>query len=194
MRKVERAEILDLPTYEGIRDRFRGRIIALKKRRRVAAGPHMTLVFENRDTMLFQIQEMLRTERITREPGIAHEIETYNDLVPDQDELSATLFIEYDDKEERAAMLRKLADLRGHVHLQLGDVRCTARFSRVDGEEEGRLPAVNYLRFPVPASAARALVQPMSVRQVVVDHPAYGATAELAPATCRELATDLAEP
>ncbi len=81
--------------------RFAARILALKRPRYVALGPNMTVLFENHDTVLFQIQEMLRTERITAEKAILHELETYNELVPSDRELSATIFIEYPDRDER---------------------------------------------------------------------------------------------
>src|SRR5215470_80333 len=97
MKKVERNELLGLAEYEQIRQRFMARVIAEKRDRRVIAGDEVSLVFENHDTVLFQIQEMLRTERISKEPSILHELETYNDLVPGQDELSATMFVEIAD-------------------------------------------------------------------------------------------------
>src|SRR5689334_6801955 len=108
MRPIERSEILGLGPYEQIRDRFRARVIDEKKARRVALGEHLTVVFENRDTVLLQIQEMLRTERITTESAIAHEIETYNELVPAEGELSVTLFVEIPDKETRDRLLVEL--------------------------------------------------------------------------------------
>src|SRR6185295_18042058 len=105
MKLVERGEVLGLAEYETIRDRFRARVIEEKKVRRVKLGPQASCVFENRDTVLLQIQEMLRTERITREAAVLHEIETYNQLVPRDHELSATALIEIDEKAERDAFL-----------------------------------------------------------------------------------------
>ncbi|MGH7294287.1 MAG: DUF3501 family protein, partial [Polyangiaceae bacterium] len=93
MKPIERGEILGLAEYERVREQFRARVIALKKHRRVAVGPKATAVFENRDTVLLQIQEMLRTERITREEAVQHEIDTYNELVPRAGEVSCTLMI-----------------------------------------------------------------------------------------------------
>ena len=101
MALVERSEILKLGDYEGIRDQFRARVIAEKKARRVHLGDKISAVFENHDTVLLQIQEMLRTERITKEPAILHEIETYNQLVPKKDELSLTAMVEIDDRATR---------------------------------------------------------------------------------------------
>src|SRR5688500_5029382 len=105
MKPIERGEILGLADYEAIRDRFRARVIEEKKTRRVKLGDQASCVFENRDTMLLQIQEMLRTERITREAAVLHEIETYNQLVPGDHELSATVLVEIDDKAEREKFL-----------------------------------------------------------------------------------------
>src|SRR5438477_13111247 len=97
MKPVERSEILGLAEYETIRDRFRARVIEEKRIRRVQLGAKATAVFENHDTVLMQVQEMLRTERITKESSIAHEIATYNELVPKDNELSATVMIEIAD-------------------------------------------------------------------------------------------------
>jgi hypothetical protein len=191
MRKIERAEILDLGSYEGVRARFVQRIIALKKNRRVSLGDHMTFVFENRDTMLFQIQEMLRTERITNEKGILHEIATYNDLVPGTGELSATLLIEYDDRDERHRMLRELADLESHVHLVVGNVKTTASFQRSPGEEPTRLPAVNYVLFRAGRDAASKLRDKTVPAAIEIDHPKYGAQAVLSLGIRHALAEDL---
>ena len=97
MRKLTIDDIKDLREYERERDAFRAEIIAMKKRRRIPLGDLMTIVFENTDTMRFQIQEMARAERMLRDEQIAHEIETYNELIPDDGELSGTLFIEITD-------------------------------------------------------------------------------------------------
>src|SRR6185295_2320022 len=93
MKKVKRDELLDLGAYEQIRAHFRAAVIEQKKRRRFQPTDELSIVFENHDTALLQIQEMLRTERITREEAVQHEIDTYNDLIPAPGELSATLFV-----------------------------------------------------------------------------------------------------
>lgn len=191
MKKVDRSELLDLGAYEQIRPRFLERIIRSKKSRRVAVGDHMTFVFENRDTVLFQIQEMLRAERITSERGIAHELETYNSMVPGDGELFATLLIEYDDKEERARALDAMADLKKHVFVELDGRDVPAEFEALPGEEEGRLPAVNYVRFRVGPDARAIVADRDKSVALVVRHPAYQARADLSPATRAELAADL---
>lgn len=191
MNKVERAEILALGPYEQIRERFRDRVIALKRHRRVNLGAHMSLVFENHDTMLLQVQEILRTERISDESGIAHEIATYNELIPEPGALSATMFIEYEDEAERTRMLVRFASLRQHIHLEFGSERVTARFGTHFGEESDRIPAVNYLTFNVPKSATAMLRDSSASIVLVADHPDYAVSLELPPALREQLARDL---
>lgn len=191
MKKVDRSELLDLGAYEQVRERFRGRIIELKKKRRLQLGEHMSFVFENHDTVLLQVQEMLRTERISDERSIAHELETYNELIPPAGSLSATHFIEYDDPVERAAMLVRFASLRDQVHLVIGGERATARFATHFGEEMDRLPAVNYLTFDVGAGSREALLDGSTPVMLESSHPDYSVSVEVTMATRRELANDL---
>jgi len=191
VKKVDRSELLGLGAYEEIRERFRARIIQLKKARRVGVGEHLTFVFENHDTALFQIQEMLRTERITDERAILHELETYNDMVPDEGELSATLFVEYDDKDERATMLEKLVGLGDYVALRIDDRPFDARFLVQAGEETTRLPAVDYVRFEVGRHVAERLRDLGTEALIEISHPAYRAATTLSPETRASLAADL---
>jgi hypothetical protein len=191
VKPVERSELLGLGAYEQIRDQFRNRMIEAKRTRRVLLGPNMSMVFENHDTVLLQIQEMLRTERITDERAIAHEISTYNELIPPAGGLSATHFIEYDDKAERTVMLAKFSTLRDKLHLTLDGQRFTARFATHFGEEPDRIPAVNYLSFDVGVERAASLLDPAVRASLLVDHPDYRHEVELSAALRRELAHDL---
>jgi hypothetical protein len=191
MKKVDRAELLGLAEYEPLREHFRKRVIASKRVRRVELGRHMSLVFENHDTVLLQIQEMLRTERITDERAIAHELETYNELIPPPGGLCATMFIEYDDPAQRKVMLEKFASLRRQLHLWIGDRKFTARFATHFGEEMDRLPAVNYLSFEVGVDAAAALRDPSTPASFEIDHPDYRVALDLTPALRAELISDL---
>jgi len=191
MKKVERSEILDLGAYEGIREQFRSRIIQMKRNRRLSVGDHMTFIFENHDTVLFQIQEMLRTERISKESSIQHEIDTYNDLVPAEGELSATLMIEYDDKAKRAEALEKLAGIGEEIAIRVGDLEGKAKLHPLPGEEPDRLPAVNYLTFLLGREGAAALRDSSRKAVLEVKHPFYEATAEIPAAMREELASDL---
>jgi hypothetical protein len=192
MRKVDRSELLDLGAYEQVRERFRNRVIASKQVRRLQLGPHMSLVFENHDTVLLQIQEMIRTERLSDPRAIEHELDTYNELLPEGDRLSATLFIEYDDPAQRSDMLRRFASLREQVVLRIGDAHARARFSVHHGEELDRLPAVNYLIFELDPDARSRLADPNTTATLVVDHPDYAVSCALSPQLRAELAHDLA--
>src|SRR5438093_1483863 len=102
MRRIERHEIVDYATYEDNREHFRARVLKSKAQRRIHIGDHLTLLFENRLTIRYQIQEMIRAERIVRESDILHEIRTYNELLPPDGVLSSTLMIEIEDPEVRA--------------------------------------------------------------------------------------------
>lgn len=189
MKPVERSEILSLGAYEEIRDRFRARIIAEKKNRRLAVGANMTALFENHDTVLYQIQEMLRTERITSESGIAHEIETYNTLVPAADELCMTLLVEYPEKEERDRMLVELAGLEETVYVSVGGTRVLGA-AEARSDDHSRTTAVHYLKFALGRELTQAL-QRGAPASVGVDHPKYRVETPLGKETRASLVADL---
>jgi uncharacterized protein DUF3501 len=191
MKPVQLAELLDNAAYEAVRVVRRQRVIELKRARRVHLGEHMSLVFENRDTAWFQIQEMLRTEQITKEPAILHELETYNDLVPGEHELSATLFVEYEDKDERDRMLTLLAGVEDKFALVVDGERVAVR-NETRGTRSDRTTAVHYLKFPLGerlAGLVRTLRAPIALS---VEHPHYRASTPLPVVTLKELAADLA--
>jgi hypothetical protein len=190
MKPIERAELMDLGAYEEIREHFRARVIGVKKPRYVALGPNMTVLFENRDTVLFQIQEMLRTERITNEKAIAHELDTYNELVPGRSELSATVFIEYPEREERERMLVALAGVEDDFYLAVGAERLPVVPDH-RGTDPTRTMAVQYVKFPLSDAARAALAQKSGPVTLGVAHPAYNAEVTLAAATLASLADDL---
>ena len=190
MKPVERSELLDLGAYEGIREHFRRLIIELKRHRRVPLGPNMTALFENHDTVLHQIQEMLRTERITQESAIEHELSTYNQLIPGERELSATLFIEYPDRAERDRMLVALAGVEDRFYLWVEGERLAA-VGEARGARTDRTTAVHYLKVPLSETAFAALKQGRASVRLGVEHPSYTAESELGEATRRALAEDL---
>jgi hypothetical protein len=194
MTPVQRDEVLGLADYETIRDHFRARVIEEKRARRVAIGDKVTAVFENRDTVLLQIQEMLRTERITREAAIAHEIETYNQLVPRGDELSATVMIAIVDTVVRDEFLVKARGFERHVAVVVDGERCNATWDPTR-ELEDQTSAVHYLKFPLTPKAARHLREHGKDAKVeaLIDLPLYEARAALPPATVASLAEDLRE-
>ncbi len=191
MNPIQRDEILPLGDYEAIRPRFRQRIIEQKKLRRVKLGDHMSVIFENRDTVLLQIQEMLRTERITQESGIMHELGTYNELIPAERELSLTLFIEVPDKAEREALLEACAGMEQHVFVEVDGARIAAIAGEKAGHKPDRTTAVQYYKVPLGAAAAAVEAGSATVA-VLVDHPAYRARTELGRAALAELRGDLA--
>ncbi len=190
MQPILRNEVLPLGEYELIRPHFRARVIESKKARRVRLGPIMSVTFENRDTVLLQIQEMLRTERITQEEAIKHEIDTYNELVPKDSELSFTLFVEIADKDARDRMLTDLAGLEEHVGLEVeGELQ---RGVAADRSVEGiaRTTAVHYFKVPLSGLADAALRRGAKAA-LVVDHAAYQARTELDASTLASLVQDL---
>jgi hypothetical protein len=199
MKPIARSEVLGLADYHAIRDRFRGRVIEEKKRRRVALGANASCVFENRDTVLLQIQEMLETERITREAAVLHEIETYNKLVPGDHELSATIFVEIHDKDERDAFLAAAKGLERSFAVIVDGDRCPGAHDEAR-EAEDRTTAVHYLKFPLTEKAERALRDVLEKKrapkdlaiELVSDHPRYTARTKLEPPLVLSLAEDLA--
>lgn len=193
MKQVERGEVLGLADYEPVRDRFRARVIEEKRVRRVHLGPHASAVFENHDTVLLQIQEMLRTERITRESSVMHEIETYNQLVPGPHELSATIMIEIDDKETREKFLTEAAGLERHFSVSIAGTTCKGKHDP-SRESTDRTTAVHYVKFDLPTEAEKALRDEKAppVCELVSDHPRYAHRAPLSAALVRQLAEEIA--
>jgi hypothetical protein len=124
--KLQLDDIADLRAYERERDDFRSRIIALKRRRRVGVGPFVTFVFENRDTVRFQIQEMARVEKLITDEAIQNELDTYNPLIPEPGQVSATMFIELTDEQQLREWLPRLVGIEAEVELRLsgGSVVC----------------------------------------------------------------------
>lgn len=192
MKKLTRSEITPLAEYEKERVDFRRRIIDLKSHRRISIGPSITLVFENRETVRFQIQEMLRVERIDEEEKVRHELEVYNGLIPDAGTLSATLFIEITEAGRVKELLDRLMgiDRPGHLWLELGGERCPAEFEEGHSNEE-KLSAVHYLRFRLTPEQQRRLADPALAARLVIDHPNYQASAELGLPTRQSLMQDL---
>jgi hypothetical protein len=172
MRKVTQDEILGLGAYEQIRDRFRSRLIEHKKNRRVLLGPEMSLVFEDHDTVLLQIQEMLRAERISDPASVKFEIDTYNELVPPDGALLATLMIEIADATEREHKRREYVGLDHAIALEIGDRRFIAQFAP-EGIYPDRVAAVQYLRFDMEPEGRALLLDASRPARIVCSHPKY---------------------
>lgn len=196
--KIELTDVLNFFEYEKVRAEMRGRVIDLKRVRRVPVGQHLSFVFENGDTVLFQIQEMCRVERITADARIQDEIDVYNALLPGPGELSATLFIELTDKAQVQAVLDRFIgidaggiDAGPTVWIQVGkDFALPGEFETGHSDEEkGKLSAVHFVRFAFPPEAVRAFAS--SPVHLVVDHPALRARVELPAGTKAQLLQDL---
>ena len=173
MKKLELSDVKNIYEYEKVRDQMRRRIIELKRRRRVQVGRHLSFVFENRETVLFQIQEMCRAERIVDEAKVQDEVDVYNDLIPGEGELSATLMIEIEDKAQIQPVLDRFMgiDSGEHVWMQVGkEYAIVAQFeSGRSDQERGKISAVHFVRFAFPPEAVKAF-QDQDV-YLVVDHP-----------------------
>jgi hypothetical protein len=196
MKKVKPSDVLDLVAYEKVRDDMRARIIERKRNRRVAVGENLTFLFENRDTVLFQIQEMVRTERIVHGDQVREEIDAYNVLIPSPGELSATLFIEIPERtrmgedDGRRTVTRFQGNDHDGVWLVAGAHRVSAVFEKGFGKEE-KMAGVHYLRFPLSDAARAALADPAQPVRLVVEHPHYKAEADIPAAVRAELVGDL---
>lgn len=197
MAKLTIDDISDLRAYERERDEFRAHVIALKKRRRVHVGPVVTLVFENRDTIRFQIQEMARVEKLISDDAIAGELRAYNPLIPEPGTLSATLFIELVNEDELREWLPRLVGIEASAQLRIGTgpdtvvVRCTP-----DPDHEKLLTrdeitsAVHYVRWDLTPDQVDAFAA-ATTAVLELDHPQYRYESELGAETRAELLTDL---
>lgn len=191
MRKLTVADIKDLREYERERDTFRAEIIATKKKRRIALGDLMTIVFENAATMRFQVQEMARAERMLRDEQIARELETYNELIPADGELSGTLFIEITDKESLQYWLPRLVGIHEHLQFVVGDSVVPGRAEDVERlTREETTPTVHYLKFAFTPEQQRVFAT--GPVRLVVDHPEYQADVTLSDDQRDELVRDFA--
>ncbi len=196
MTKLTLDDISDLRAYERERAEFRAHVIALKKRRRVHVGPVVTLLFENRDTIRFQIQEMARVEKLISDEAIETELAVYNPLIPVPGTLSATLFIELTSEDELREWLPKLVGIETRVELRLGTapdvdvVRCV-----VDPDHARQLTrdeitaSVHYVHWELGAAEIDAFAQ--GPVHLAVTHPDYRYATELADETRTELMGDL---
>ena len=184
MKPVTRGELLDLTAYEKARPDIQARAMAAKEPRRVHLGDSLTFLFENRETIRYQIQEMIRAERMVKEEDIAHELETYNELLGSQGELGAALLIEIDDPALRDRKLREWIGLPGHLYVRTASGREVA--ATFDPRQVGsdRLSSVQYLKFDTRGEVPTAIGSRLPGLQV---------EAKLAPAQQAALAADLAE-
>ena len=191
MNKVVLSEILDIAHYEKARERLRRRVIEMKKNRRLPVGPMVTFVFENHDTVLFQIQEMMRAERIVNDDAIQHEIDTYNQLLPGENELAATMFIELPDAARIREEITKFHGVNTGeaTYIRIGDERLPGAFDAGQGDER-RISAVQYARFRFSDAQREAFTTVGNPARLVIDHPNYRHEALIEGAVREELTKD----
>src|SRR5690348_17224447 len=174
MQKLSRDSMMTLEAYAKARKEFRAQVLAHKKNRTVHLGEHVTLLFEDELTIRYQVQEMLRIERIFEEDGIQHELDAYNPLVPDGGNWKATMLIEYPDPDERRRALEKLKGVERRVWVQVeGSPRVYAIADEdLERENDEKTSSVHFLRFELD-EAARARLKAGATLSMGVDHPAY---------------------
>lgn len=182
--------LLPTPAFVAQRRQIEAQVLAAKAARRLTVGEHLTFLFENRLTVQWQVQEMCRVEHITAPAAIQHELDTYNAILGGPDELGATLLIEYPEPAERDVMLTRLLGLHEHVFLDVGGERVPAIFD-ADQWNDRRIASVQFCRFRFSPAARAALLDLSRPARLVVDHPAYPASAALPGAVRGALCEDL---
>jgi hypothetical protein len=186
-------DLIPYEAYEREREAFRRRIIALKARRRIAIGDRITLVFENRETMQFQIQEMVRVERIVDRAKIQDELDVYNALLPGDGELSATLFIEITESERIKDELDQFQgiDRNQTLALRAGTESVYGEFERGHSKDD-KISAVHFVKFKPSPAFIQALATSGTRASVSVNHPGYQLQVDVAPELRQEWLSDLA--
>lgn len=178
---------MPLEAYAKARDTLRAQVMAHKKTRSVALGDHIMLIFEDEQTMRYQVQEMLRAEKIFEEAGIQEELDAYNPLIPDGSNWKATMMIEYEDIDERRRMLALLLGIEDRVWVQVAGFECVFAIADEDLERatDQKTSAVHFLRFELTTEMSRAVKQGAGLG-MGVDHPSYQAILSPVSATVRE--------
>lgn len=192
MKKIAFEEILALADYERVRNRLRPLFIHEKERRRLHVGSHLTFIFENAQTAWYQVEEMIRTEKITERDAIQHEVDTYNELIPAAGELAATLLIEYAEPRERDAALARLVGVERHLWLKIGTQKIAARFDDRQMLDE-KISAVQFVRFALEGIDAAKFLDLAGKGELAVeaDHPSLAARGEVSGLLAASLAEDL---
>ncbi|MEO1767214.1 DUF3501 family protein [Thiobacter aerophilum] len=194
MPQLTRSDLLSLEAYAKARPQIRAKVMAHKKNRTVHLGDHMTLIFEDALTISYQVQEMLRAERIFEEEGIQDELDAYNPLIPDGTNWKVTQMIEYPDLEERRIMLERLKGIEDQTWVRIAgfDKVYAIADEDLERENEEKTSSVHFLRFELTPEMIAAVKRGAAIG-VGVDHPEYTATFEpLPPAIRASLANDLA--
>jgi len=186
-------QLFSLEQYARVRPEFRTKVIAHKKIRVVSVGPNATLHFEDRLTMQYQVQEMLRLERMFEPEAIQEELDVYNPLIPDGSNWKATFMVEFSDEAERKIQLAKLIGIEKAIWVQVADFARVTPIANEDleRETEEKTSSVHFLRFELSPEMCAAAKAGAAIR-VGIDHPHYQAETTLPPATRDSLAADLA--
>jgi hypothetical protein len=194
MKAVQRAQVLAHDQYEQLRPLLRPLFIAEKDRHRLAVGEHVTLLFENVQTVWYQVQEILRSEHIGSEESLAHELDTYNELLPGPNELAATLLIEFTDPALREEQLRQLAGLEEQIALVIGERRQKARVDLRQVSPE-RVSSVQFIRFSLGGLDAEGFLARCREGRIAIEitHPAMTVRAAITGEVATALAQDLAQ-
>ena len=191
VRPITRGDIKGPVLYGPIRDDYRKRVIELKRPRRVLIGDRVALVFENRHTLTMQIEEICRIENLTTDDQIQSEIAVYNELMPDEHSLAATLFIELAGDIDQYVALKQLVGLDEHVLLHVGPHAIRAAFEPGRSTED-KISAVQYTRYPLSTAALAALRTPGTPVAIEIDHPNYRHRVACSEETRASLAADYA--
>jgi len=191
--QLTRDDLYSLEKYAQIRADFRAQVMAHKRHRQVPLGAHATLYFEDRLTMQYQIQEMLRAERIFESEGIQDELDAYNPLIPDGSNWKATFMIEYGDVDERREALARLKGIEDRIWVQVGDQERVYAIADEDmeREDETKTSSVHFMRFELPPEMVAAVKSGGSIA-MGSDHPELVQTVEVAPEIRDSLTRDLA--
>ena len=193
MPQITRESLLPLETYARERPAFRAKVMTHKKNRTIALGDHVTLIFEDELTIRYQVQEMLRAERIFEEEGIRDELDAYNPLIPDGSNWKATMMIEYPDESERRLRLAKLIGVEDRVWVQAADFQRVYAIADEDlgRENDQKTSSVHFLRFELTVDMVRALKAGTALA-MGVDHPEYTVSLPALPGSSRDsLVADL---
>jgi hypothetical protein len=192
MKPLTKNDLLSLEEYAGQRADFRTRVMEHKAHRRVPVGPNFTLYFEDRLTIKYQVQEMLRAERIFEPEGIEEELEAYNPLIPDGSNLKATAMFEFEDRSERQERLGQLVGVEHHIWARVGEGEETMAIANedLDRSTEEKTSAVHFLRFEFDEESIAALRNGARLT-FGVDHDAYRHQTTVSGETLRSLVADL---
>ena len=192
MKQLTRDDLFSLEKYASIKTEYRAKVMEHKKHRRVPVGDHATLYFEDALTMQYQVQEMLRLERIFEADGIQDELDVYNPLIPDGSNWKATFMVEYDDVEERKKALARLVGIENTVWVKVGHFAKVFAIANedLDRSEPDKTSAVHFMRFELTPEMKTAVIQGAAIK-AGIDHPAYHEETELSADKRDSLAGDL---